>query len=398
MSIHTSLFQKALLVTGFIIISCGCQTTRPSNIKALQKPALAPMPNYPEERTGWNTNAVIMVFPNEKTQVYLLQLENALRQTLITRGYSVIDKLGNSENDWLATRWRQQAKLVIITGARSFCSYAYEGQVTSDFCMQVLVIDPPCAPFPFVPTPPQIRTFQVWSRAPFSAHSTWQIAYPVHSKLLAENLMRMPNFRVALEPTILSSSPSQNCTNKILNIRDQHLHIETITNTTFTGTISEKDKKLSAQLIGNWSERIVSTITTKNGSNKPQVSTSETIAQTTYRADGYFTKKIRTKNSDWKNSEGSWSLKDGKLYTQTGVTSNNQKLTVSCEYDITYLNPNQMSFHMTSDGYQQILKSTGNSTSGRCWYSPENVLHTVLMAGDFSIESTAKIEPATRIQ
>lgn len=400
MSKSKSCFQRVLLFFCLSLAFCGCQTTSSSNIKAPQKPTLEAMPNYPEETTGWNTNTVLMVFPNAKNQVYLLQLETALRKALTQRGYCVIDKIGNADTDWLATSWRQQTKLVIITSSRSFSSPAYENQITSDFCMQVLVVDPPCTPFPFVQTPPQIRTFQVWSRAPFPAKSTWGEAYPVHSKLLAENLLRMPNFRAALEATKYSPSAPQPCVKTIPgNANQQPLIVDATTNTTTTGTLTAKtdDPKLSAQIIGSWGERIVSTVATKTGVQVTKTSTSETLARTIYRADGRFTRAIRVNNSDWKNSEGTWSLKQGKLYTQTVVTSGSQNLTVSCEYDVVCVNANQMSFRMTPEGYQRILKSTGNSASGRCWYEPENVLHTVVTVGDFSVESTSKLEPATRI-
>jgi hypothetical protein len=186
------------LCVAMVSALCGCRSTRPSAVAQepaapSSAPVLAPMPAYPEERRGWDTNAVLVFFEGPADHEAHVQFANDIKNALKQRGYRVVEDMQSTrvrqppyvDTDWLAAEWRRQAKLLIITGTRSWASAAFEGKVTSDYCVQVLVVDQPYAGFNLSLAVPRIRTFHVWSRADFPQGATWKEAYPVHGPLLA---------------------------------------------------------------------------------------------------------------------------------------------------------------------------------------------------------------------
>lgn len=215
-------YQWVYVALAFTL--CGCQSgrhvvaTSPSELP--QPPVLAPMPDYPAERTGWDTNAVVVIFETPNEHMAYAQFRDALKRALHQRGYRVVDELESLktrkppyvDTDWLSAEWRRQAKLLILTATRSWGSASFEGKNSSDICLQILVVDHPYDGFNPAQAIPRIRTFHVWSRASHVDTTTWTDAYPLHAPQLAENLMRMPGFRAALEekPSTDAASSSVN--------------------------------------------------------------------------------------------------------------------------------------------------------------------------------------------
>lgn len=222
-------FTDQWVYVALALTLCGCQsgrhvaTSAPSELP--QPPVLAPMPDYPAERTGWDTNAVVVIFETPGEHMAYAQFRDALKRALHQRGYRVVDELESLktrkppyvDTDWLSAEWRRQAKLLILTGTMAWGSAGYEGKNSSDICLQVLVIDQVYDGFNPAQNAPCIRTFHVWSRASHADTTTWADAYPLHAPQLAENLMRMPGFRAALEkktPTRATSLSVSNAQSK----------------------------------------------------------------------------------------------------------------------------------------------------------------------------------------
>lgn len=383
------------VVTVFAI--CGCRSTRSRVVQKAdvlsQAQILAPKPDYPEERTGWNTNAVLVVFQNQKNEGCLVQFGSALRQALLRHGYRVVENLDNNDTDWLATEYRRKAKLIVLSAARSWGSAGFEGKNSSDYCLQVLVIDHPYDGLNLSTAVPHIRTFHVWSRATHADTATWNDADPLHAPVLAENLMRMPGFRAALEltpsPLAMSLSPKP---------APAAAHTApAATNAAPSDASSGFGDRASAEnLVGTWTERVVAQVKTIEGGQTLDTSTSETHAKTVYSADGCFRRDVRMGNSPLKTFEGTWRIRNGRLYTETAAEATGRKWAVPCEYELVWNGKDAVVFRMTPDGYQGMLKSGGGDALGHCWYEPADVLHATITMGGFTVESESKIESAKR--
>lgn len=384
------------VVIGFAF--CGCRSFRPTNVvqetAALpQAPVLAPMPDYPKERSGWDTNAVLVVFPNQKNEGGLMQFGSALRQALLHRGYRMVENLDNNDKDWLSAEYRRKAKLIVLSAARSWGSAGFEGKNSSDYCLQVLVIDHPYDGLDLSVAVPRIRTFHVWSRAVHSDTATWDDANPLHAPILAENLMRIPGFRAALEQTPSPLAVSLGPKSAPIVARTS----PAATNAAPSGaSLGSGDRAIAENLVGTWTERVVARVKTVVGGQTRDTSTSETIAKTIYRADGCFRRDMRIGSAPLKIFEGTWRIKAGRLYTDTAVESAGRKGKVLCEYELVWNGKDTVMFRMTPDGYQDMLKSGGGDALGHCWYEPADVLHTTITTGGFTVESESKIEPARR--
>ena len=384
------------ILVGFVF--CGCRSTHPSVVQKAavlsQAPTLAPRPDYPEERTGWNTNAVLVVFQNQKNEGCLVQFGSALRQALLRRGYRVVENLDNNDTDWLATEYRRKAKLIVLSAARSWGSAGFEGKNSSDYCLQVLVIDHPYDGLNLAAAVPHIRTFHVWSRATHADTATWKDADPLHAPVLAENLMRMPGFRAALEltPSPLAMSLGPKPTLAAAPITPA------ATNAAPSAAGSDSDDRTVAEkLVGTWTERVIAQVKTIEGGQTRDTSRSETLAKTVYRADGRFSRETCMGGSSPKTFEGTWRIRAGRLYTDTAVEAAGRKWTVPCEYELVWNGKDAVVFRMTPDGYQGMLKSGGGDALGHCWYEPADVLHTTITTGGFTVESESKIESAKRV-
>lgn len=217
-------FSIQWLCMALLFVFCGCRSAHsvveqtPSKLP--KPPMLAPMPDYPVEQLGWDTNAVLVVFETPGEHIVYTQFRASLKDALHQRGYRVVDNLESLktrqppyvDTDWLSAEWRRQAKLIIITGIRAWGSASFEGKNSSDICLQILVIDQPYDGFNLSQAIPRVRTFHVWSRASHVDTTTWNDAYPLHTPQLAEHLMRMPGFRAALEekPSVRVPSLSVN--------------------------------------------------------------------------------------------------------------------------------------------------------------------------------------------
>lgn len=217
-------FGVQWLCLALLFVFCGCRSAHSvveqTSSELPKPPMLARMPDYPSEQSGWDTNAVIVVFETPGEHIGVCQFRDAVKNALHQRGYRVVDNLESLktrqppyvDTDWLSAEWRRQAKLIIITGIRAWGSASFEGKNSSDICLQILVVDHPYDGFNPAQAIPRVRTFHVWSRASHVDTTTWNDAYPLHAPQLAEHLMRMPGFRAALaeKPSAVATSLSVN--------------------------------------------------------------------------------------------------------------------------------------------------------------------------------------------
>ena len=397
---------RCILCVALLSALCGCRSTRSAISKTPsvppQAPVLAPMPDYPEERTGWDTNAVVGILESPTDPKSHTHYGEVLRKALRQRGYRVVDGFDSLkarrppyvDTDWLAAEWRRQSKLLIITGTRAWGSVLFEGKISSDYCMQVLVFDHHYDGYNLALAVPNIRTFHVWSRASFSQGATWDDAYPVHGLLLVENLMRMPGFRAALErtPSALAVSLCPKPPRPAVTVPGQTVADAVPT----VAAASSGDREISERLIGIWEERIIAHVKTIEGDRARDTSTSETTSKTVYRTDGRFSREVRMGDAAPKTFEGTWRIRNGRLYTETAAEATGRKWAVPCEYELVWNGKDAVVFRMTPDGYQGMLKSGGGDALGHCWYEPADVLHTTITMGGFTVESESKVESAKR--
>ncbi len=185
---RSTLFRTGvILLAAVFICGCGSPQRKPRPPAAASIPP-QPLPvEYPDERTDWDTGAPVMIF-SLPSLPGTVQFVGALKPALVKRGYTVVD-MPFHEGDWMASAMRAKARLVIPETYVRQDGPLYQGTQVADICQQVLVAD---AGDEATPGAPRIRTFHVWARQQKDAP-------PMET--LVENLMRLPAFRKALEPT-----------------------------------------------------------------------------------------------------------------------------------------------------------------------------------------------------
>lgn len=173
---------------------CGCASKSPRAAAppaaSKQPPVLLPLPaEYPAETADWDTSAPVMICANSRSAANnTLRFVSAFVPALKKRGYTSLEA-PLLESEWMAAATRSKAKLVIPRTFIMQASPAYQGQQTTDFCQQVLVVD-------VISGNPRIKTFHVWAR---QEHPTMKMNESALMSTLVENLMRMPAFRTALQ-------------------------------------------------------------------------------------------------------------------------------------------------------------------------------------------------------
>ena len=187
-------FFYACATATAIICMCGCVSNPPPRAAPpaanKQPPVLLPLPaEYPEETADWDTSAPVMICANSGSAANnTLRFISAFVPALKNRGYASFE-MPLFESEWMSVAMRTKAKLVIPKTFIMQAGPVYQGQQTTDFCQQVLVVD-------VISGSPRIKTFHVWAR---QEHPTMKINEPALMSALVENLMRMPAFRASLQ-------------------------------------------------------------------------------------------------------------------------------------------------------------------------------------------------------
>lgn len=191
--------------TAFLMSGFGCATSKRPPLEApvaLPPPVLAPAVTYPEERTDWDSRAILMFRPQVGLNGWI---QEQISAALVKRGYTVVAAPAN-ELEWLSADHRQRSKMISVLTSLASVSRAYEGKSTAEVCVQIEVVDRPYGGGDFAASRRTTRLFAVWGRAdvsPLSEQVSGALDSAGYAALMpatVDNLMRMPGFRHALEP------------------------------------------------------------------------------------------------------------------------------------------------------------------------------------------------------